>query len=204
MQERRSSTVEYLKGIKQSPEKMRSYLFFIFSIVVTIILIVFAIRPTVVTIARINSEIAQKTRTNELLENKINALSELDKQYVPNRESFDNLELIFPADDNFSLFLANIEAVVTRNGFTLNSLSFSRYRGRNYNLNTRILVPYAVSFSVSGRQRNIITLMRDLESLPMYPVIETISFSPPEEGEDTGSFAMFLRVYRIENDQFYK
>lgn len=204
MRERRSNTVEYLKGIKESPEKMRSYLFFIFSVIVTIVLIVFAVRPTIVTITRINSEIRQKTRTNELLANKISALSDLDKEYTPNKEHFDNLELIFPADDNFSLFLANIEAVVTRNGFSLNSLSFSRYRGTDYNLNTRVLVPYTVSFSVSGRQRNIITLMRDLESLPMYPVIESISFSPPEEGQDTGSFSIHLRVYRIENDQFYK
>lgn len=204
MRERKSNTVEYLKGIKESPEKMRSYLFFIFSVIVTIVLIVFAIRPTIVTITRINSEIREKTRTNELLANKISALSDLDKEYTPNKENFDNLELIFPADDNFSLFLANIEAVVTRNGFSLNSLSFSRYRGRDYNLNTRVLVPYGVSFSVSGRQRNIITLMRDLESLPMYPVIESISFSPPEEGEDAGSFSIFLRVYRIESDQFYK
>lgn len=204
MKEKKVNTAEYIKLLKESPEKKRSYLFFGFSIVVVIILVIFAIRPTIATIVRINQEIREKTRTNEQLEKKINTLSDLDNEYTPNKEKFDNLELVFPADDNFSLFLANIEAVVARNGFALNNLGFSRYRGRNYNINTRVLVPYSVSFSVRGRQRNLISLLRELEDLPMYPAVESLSFSIDEDQEELPSFSINLRIYRIENKQFYK
>lgn len=204
MKEKRVNTAEYIKIFKESPEKKMSYLFLGFTIVVVIILIVFAIRPTITTIVRINQEIKEKTRTNDQLEKKIDTLSSLDSEYAANREDFDNLELVFPADDNFSLFLANIEAVVARNGFALNNLSFSRYRGREYGLNTRVLVPYSVSFSIRGRQRNLISLLRELEELPMYPVVETLSFSTEEDEDGLLSFSINLRIYRIENKQFYK
>lgn len=204
MSERKVNTAEYIKILKESPEKKRSYLFFGFSIIVAIVLIVFAVRPTIATITRINQEIREKTRTDEQLDKKIETLSNLDNEFTPNKEKFENLELIFPADDNFSLFLANIEAVVARNGFSLNNLGFSRYRSRDYDLNTRVLVPYSVSFSVRGRQRNLVNLLRELEDLPMYPVVESLSFSADDDSEELTSFSVNLRIYRIENRQFYK
>ncbi len=203
MKEKNVNTAEYIKIIKESPEKKRSYIFFGFSIFITIVLIVFAIRPTITTISTINSEIKAKTRTNDLLEKKINTLSELDKEYVANREAFDDLELIFPANDNFSLLLANMEAIVSRNGFSLTSLSFDAHRGKNYRAGTTVLVPYTLAFNIRGRQANIIGLLRDLEELPMYPVVEALSYSTQESEDGLSSFRVNLRIYHIENDNFY-
>ena len=203
MREKKVNTAEYIKIIKESPEKKRSYIFFGFSIFVLIILVVFAIRPTITTITKIDQEIKEKTRTNNLLEKKINTLSELDKEYVINRKEFDDLELIYPAGDNFSLFLANIEAVVARNGFALSSVKFDRYRGKNYSFNTRVLVPQSVAFTIRGRQANIINLLRDLEDLPMYPTIEAFSYSTQQGADGLSSFTISLRIYSIENVKFY-
>jgi Tfp pilus assembly protein PilO len=202
MEEQKVDTAEYIKIIKESPEKKRSYIFFGFSIFVTIILIVFAIRPTITTITRINKEIKEKTRTNDLLEKKIDTLSELDKDYKEHRQKFDDLELIFPVGENQSLFLANIEPIVARNGYSLSSVRFDSYKG-DYLLNTRVLVPQTISVSIRGRQANIIGLLRDLESLPMYPVVEALSYSSQEGVDGLSSFTVTLRVYTIENDKFY-
>lgn len=203
MKEKKVDTTEYIKIIKESPEKKRSYIFFGFTIFVTIILIVFAIRPTITTISTINREIKTKTKTSELLEKKINTLSELDKEYAANRKDFDDLELIFPANDNFSLLLANMEAIVARNGFSLTSLSFDMYKGKAYGIGTTVLVPYTLSFNIRGRQTNIIGLLRDLEELPMSPVIEALSYSAQESEDGLSSFRINLRIYNIENDNFY-
>lgn len=203
MKEKKVNTAEYIKIIKESPEKKRSYIFFGFSIFVTIILVVFAIRPTITTITTINKEIKAKARTNNLLEEKINTLSELDKEYATNRKDFDDLELIFPADGNFSLLLANMEPVVARNGFSLSTLGFDVYKGKNYKMGTVVLVPYSLSFNVRGRSANIIGLLRDVEALPMYPVIESLSYSGEVSEDGLNSFRINLRVYSIENDNFY-
>jgi hypothetical protein len=204
MKEKKINTAEYIKTIKEGPEKKRSYMFFGFSIVATALLIVFAVRPTITTITRINQEIKQKSRTSELLEKKINALSQLDREYESNTQSFKYLELIFPADNNYSLLLANIEAIVARNGYVLSSVGFDSYRGDDYNLNTRVLVPQTMSFSVRGRRANLIKLLRELEDLPMYPVVEALSYSTQEGTDGLNSFTITLRIYNIEIDKFYK
>jgi Tfp pilus assembly protein PilO len=202
MKEKKVHTAEYIKTMKESPEKKRSYIFLGFSLLVTIILIVFAIRPTITTITRINKEIKEKTRTNDLLEKKIDTLSELDKEYKENRQKFDDLELIFPVGENQSLFLANIEPIVARNGYSLSSVRFDSYKG-DFLLNTRVLVPQTISVSVRGRQANIVGLLRELEALPTYPTIESLSYSSQEGVDGLSSFTINLRVYSIENDKFY-
>jgi len=204
VEERKINTAEYMKVIKESPDKKRSYIFFGFSILVSIVLILFAIRPTVTTIARINKEIKEKERVNSLLENKINTLNELDKQYVPNKESFEDLEMIFPAGENFSLLLANMELVTTRNGHKLSSISFDGYKGKDYNIITKALKPYTMTFSARGKEENILNFLQELEDLPMYPVIETFSYSTETAEDGTNAFTISLRIYHVDNVNFYK
>jgi len=139
-----------------------------------------------------------------LLEKKIDTLSELDKQYATSKKQFDNLELIFPADGNFSLFMSNIDAITARNGFALMSVNFDNYKGDSFTIGTRVLVPKAVRLSIRGKDSNLINLLRDLEALPMYPVIESVSFSTQTDKDGLSSFSLNLRIYNIENYNFYK
>ncbi len=204
MEERKINTAEYIKTIKESPERKRSYAFFGFSVLVVIALIVFAVRPTVTTITRINKEIKEKERVNTLLENKVTTLNELDKQYAPNKEAFDDLEMIFPAGENFSLLLANIELVTTRNGHKLSSVSFERYKGREYDITTKALKPYTITFSARGKEENILSFLQELEDLPMYPVIESFSYSTETADDGTNAFTVSLRIYHVDNVNFYR
>lgn len=204
MEERKTNTAEYMKVIKESSEKQRSYIFFGVSVLVVIVLIVFAIRPTITTITRINKEIKEKERVNTQLENKITTLNELDKQYAPNKEAFDDLEMIFPPGDNFSLLLANIELITTRNGHKLSSVSFNGYKGKDYNITTKALAPYTITFSARGREENILSFLTELEDLPMYPVIESFSYSTETADDGTNAFTVSLRIYHVDNVNFYK
>lgn len=204
MQEKTLNTAEYIKIIKESPQKKRSYAFLAFTILVSILLVVFAIRPTIIIINKINKEIKEKTTINNLLISKIDALSTLDKEYVENQEAFENLELIFPANGNFSLLLANIDSVVGRNGFSLSSVSFDNYKGKAYKLSTNILNPQTIGLSVRGKESNLINLLKDIEALPMSPVVEGVSYSTQKDREGFLSFGIRLRVYDIDNDNFYR
>ena len=167
MEDKNVNTAEYIKIVKESPEKKKSYIFFGFSVVVMIILIIFAIRPTILTITRINKEIKEKEVMNNLLDTKINTLSALDKEYADSKKKMNNLELIYPADGNFSLFMSNIDAITARNGFALMSISFDNYKGENFSIGTKVLVPKTVRLNIRGRSNNLINLLKDLEALPM-------------------------------------
>lgn len=202
MANKKSNKVDLLKIVREASEKRISYIFAGVTIVVTIVLIAFAIRPTVITITRINSEISTKKKTDIALADKIGALTELDTQYIGLKDDFENISLVFPTEGDFSLFMANINAVSSRNSFVLTGLAFSEYKDDNP-LSTNILEPWSVRLGVDGRVADLINLLKDLESLPMYPVIESISYSDQSESEETTSFTVQMRIYHIPLSNFY-
>ncbi|MCD4811056.1 hypothetical protein K8R14_00410 [bacterium] len=193
---------DYIKFLRSSPTKKTMYYMSGFTVLMAILLIAFAIRPTLLTISGINGEIKEKGKIYEALDAKIDALVQLDAQYVELGEELDALQLLYPTSGNFSLFMSNIDAVVSRNGFLLRSLSFAKYDTDFYNINTIVLSPWSVQISVEGPESNIDNLFDDLETMPMYPVIERFSFGQ-EEQEDLKKFSITMRIYHIENIKFY-
>ncbi|MHC1716573.1 MAG: hypothetical protein AB9915_01575 [Candidatus Dojkabacteria bacterium] len=204
MEEKDINTIEYIKMVKESPQKKKSYIFLGFTILVSVVLIIFAIRPTIIVITRINREIKEKTALTKTLASKIKTLTVLEGQYAENKKELNNLELIFPADGNFSLLMSNIDSVVSRNGFALSSLNFDDYKGDTYETSTTVLQPKILRIGVKGKEINLINLLRDLEALPMYSVIESMAYSTQKDNGGFVSFSISLRVYDIENDKFYK
>ena len=197
------NTTEYIKMIKESPEKRKSYIFIGVTFAVIALLIVFAIRPTILTITRINREIKNKGIVNTQLDSKIASLNKLDTQYADIRHNLDDFALIYPADGNYSLFLSNIDTVASRNGFVLSGINFSEYDGDNYEINSQALMPWSVRLSVKGRRVNFINFLKDLEALPMYPVIESVSYNTQSDENGLTTFSILLRIYHIENNKFY-
>ena len=194
--------LKYINFLKEPPTKTAMYYMSAFTVLVAILLAVFAIRPTLLTIDRINSEIKEKQRIYDALDTKINAMVQLDQQYTEFSDNLDSLQLIYPTSGNFSLFMSNIDSVVSRNGFTLRGLSFSEYDNDLYDVNSIVLAPWAVQISVNGPESNIDNLFDDLESMPMYPVIDRFSYGEPED-DGSKSFSISMRIYHVENNKFY-
>lgn len=202
MEKKKSNRVDLLKIVREASEKRVSYIFTGITVAVAIILIIGAIRPTIITITRINSEISTKENTVQALSDKITALTALDTQYIGLKDDFENMSLVFPTEGNFSLFMANIDAVSSRNGFVLVGLAFSEYKEDNP-ISTTVLEPWSVRLTVDGKKNNLVNLLRDLESLPMYPVIESISYSDKAETEETTNFTIHMRIYHVPVNNFY-
>ena len=202
MEEKKNNRIDLLRIIREVSEKRLSYIFGGVTIAVSIILIIFAIRPTIMTMTRINSEINKKKETESALADKISALTELDTQYIGLEDDFKNISLVFPTEGNFSLFMANIDAISSRNSFTLVSLAFSEYKNENP-LDTSIVEPWLVRLTVEGKRANLINFLEDLESLPMYPVVESLTFSEDEENGDNVRFTVSVRIYQIPISNFY-
>ena len=199
-----SKRLEIANLIKKAPSKQIDSVFMGLTYLFAVLLIVFAIVPTVNTISGINKEIKEKERVNESLEEKISALASLDGQYLENADAFKDLSLLFPASGNFSLFLSNIDAVVTRNNFILESISFSKYERDTFTTKTTVLKPWSVRMSVSGKKVYLITLLRDLEAMPMFPVLETVSYGSEVDDDGNTRYSLSLRIYHVENAKFYE
>lgn len=204
MENKTLNTEEYIKLIKESPEKKRGYIFTIMTVVVSLVLIVFAIRPTILTITQINAEIKEKNRLNTALDAKISTLSALDKQYAGVQTELSNLKLIYPDDGDFSLLMANMEPVLARNSFSLSGISFDKYGDNNFTLAPKVLIPWTVKINVKGSSVNVVNLLKDLEALPMYPVIEGFSYSDQKDSNNLSSYSIDLRIYKVDSVNFYE
>ena len=192
----------YIGFLKNPPSQKVMYYMSGFTVLVSILLIMLAIRPTFLTINSINREIKEKTRIFEALDDKISALVQLDTEYVQLGDNLESLQLIYPTSGNFSLFMSNIDAVVSRNGFLLRGLSFSEYDSELYDINSAVLSPWAVQISVVGPESNLNNLFQDLEAMPMFPVIDRFSYGQDIE-EGLKNFSIAMRIYHIENNKFY-
>ncbi len=199
-----SKRLELANLIKKAPSKQVDSIFIGLTYLFSVLLLVFAIIPTINTISNINKEIKEKERVNESLENKIAALATLDEQYLENADEFKDLTLLFPASGNFSLFLSNIDAVVTRNNFILESISFSKYEKEIFNTKTAVLKPWSVRISVSGKKVYLVTLLRDLEAMPMFPVLEGVSYGSEVDDDGNTRYSLSLRIYHVDNAKFYE
>ena len=201
-QQRKS--VGLLTTIRESAEKRNTYSSFAVSLLISIVLIVFAVKPTISTIIQIRQGVKEKTRVNQQIQGRIDAISKLDAQIQEEQEKFEALEMIFPSEREYILLLANIDAVIARNGFTLMSVGFDNHDNENYKLTTPILTPSVLRLNVSGKYSSFINLLKDLESLPMCAVVENISFSTQKDEKSNSYFSLSLRVYSIEQANFYK
>jgi len=204
MERKLLNTEEYIKLIKESPEKKRGYIYAGVTVLASILLIIFAVRPTILKITQINLSIKEKGRLSTALDTKISTLSALDKQFEDVGEDLSALQLIYPSDGNFSLLLANINPILSRNGFYLGGISFDKYTDKNVAFAAKVLVPWSVKISTKGKPSNIINLLKDLEALPMFPVVESYSFTDQKDKDGLTGFSINLRIYKIDNANFYE
>lgn len=199
-----SNKLQVVTLIKNAPSKQIDNVFTGLTYVLAVVLLVLAVIPTVNAISTVNKEIKEKERISLALEDKIVALSSLDDQYNENISLFKDLSLLYPASGNFSLFLSNIDSVVSRNNFILDSISFSEYDRENFKVKTLVLEPWSVRLSVSGKKVYLINMLKDLEAMPMYPVIENVSYGSEEDDSGNTRYSIYLRIYHVNNDKFYE
>ncbi|HVX92560.1 MAG TPA: type 4a pilus biogenesis protein PilO [Candidatus Dojkabacteria bacterium] len=193
--------LDFLKIIN-GDVKMKTYSLVGFTLLVIIILLVGAIRPTALTIAKISGEIKDKTTINQQLETKIKNLGDLNNQYLGITDDVKNLPLVFPTQGNFSLLMSNVDSIARDNGFTLSSISFSS--SDKLKTRTQVLKPWNARLTVVGSRANLVKFLAALEDMPMYPTITQVSFSSNQDISGETAFNINMSVYKIEDIKFYK
>ena len=200
----RPITTDYLIALKESSDKKKSYIYAGVAVIASILLIFFAIKPTLSTITTIKKDIKTKKTTVAVLDARISALQQLDKEYANNTKLFNMLPLLFPSNSNNSLLLYNINDIVQKNGFLLNNISFTGY-DHGFSVATNVLKPVTVNLNVIGPSSDLTSiekLLKAFEAMPMYPVVYAMSYSPDENSDKT-SYSIALRILGINDINFY-
>jgi Tfp pilus assembly protein PilO len=200
MAERKRKTVGLLSVINAN-SKNKVYAFSIFTLAVLLVLLLGAVRPTLITISDINKQIREKEKIDKKLEDKIESITGLGVQYSNIKEDAENLPLLFPTEGNFSLLMSNIEQISAENGFTLSSINFGK--GDEFEaVNLSVLQPWSVTMNVTGQKGNLVTLLESYEAMPMYPVVSQVSYNNKVVDGRT-AFSIKLTIFHIEETQFF-
>ena len=162
MEEKRSS-LGLITTIKESKDKNNSFITVGVTFAIIVLLIVFAIRPTVTKIVIIRKDIKEKERISQTLDQRIQMISSLEKEYDESKEKFEFLQFVYPESEKYILLLSNIEPIVNRNSFKLTSFRFDKYDGDSYDLPTSLVKPGVIQLSVTGLYSNFINLLKESE-----------------------------------------
>jgi Tfp pilus assembly protein PilO len=193
-------SLDLLKIVNGSVQA-KTYSFGAFTLIVAIILIAFAIRPTVVKITEINKEIQEKKVVELQLKNKLTALATLTNEYAKNEVDIKSLPLIFPASGNFSLLLSNLEEISSANGFNLIGINFQK--ADKFDTDLIALKPWSVRVSVAGNKANLIKLLGQVESMPLYPIITKIAYTDEVDSNGQNIYSFEMVVFKVDDSKFY-
>lgn len=171
---------------------VQSSLTVVLSLFVTAFFLLFALRPTFITIVKLQKDITESRQTFETLEGKIKDLTRASKILEQLTPSLPMIEASIPTKEaGYPSAISTLEIVAKQSGVTLNTASI----GESV-LYSRIFAPYAVSKNLSivtlpftvrviGDYASLSIFLRNLMNIDRVIKVEAISFA--REGNTRGS-----------------
>lgn len=185
-------------------QKKREVAIFIsITLVVLIVLIVFPIRLMALKVIQINNEIEGKRGIKEQLDEKIDNFTQLNAQYQEIREDMEDLPLIYPNTGDYSLLVSNIDEIAKANHFRLTSVRVESERIRGDENPFETLNIWTTSINVTGRRTDLVGLLEDVEALPMFPTVKSVSYSNELDDDGLLTFRITMRVYGVDESGIY-
>jgi len=178
---------------------------FIATVIFIVVLFIVAIRPTFVTINKIQNSIDTLNTFNSSLLTKIESLKKLTILYQNNKQKFDLLDIAIPEQPDFSLLEKQIRYLVNQNDFEVLSLTYSQIpligSVENIALNssgeqdikdTNIIT---INLAASGNYESIKNFISQLQNLNRLVTIQNFTISQSMTSGDELNFALSAVVY---------
>lgn len=170
----------FYKGHKE----VQVYLGLAFAIITSSMFILFAVRPTLVTIASLQSDIRSQEDINKRLEQKIENLRLAYANYSNIQPRLSVLDESGPTNINLASFLRQIELMSQESGTEIKNLNFeSSPIGKNKAQAQKSPVEKEVTeFTIIARggYGALNTFLKNLENLRRIVIIKSFGFSSPE------------------------
>lgn len=165
-------------------KKGRIYTGIIFSLITVIFFIIFAIRPTLVTIAQLIKQTKDQKLVVTELEKKINNLAEAQKNYLVVSDDLNLVEEALPSKANPSLLTRQIETLARQAGISVVNLRFNNISILQANAPKGERVEVLFSFNGLGEYQNLKTFLKSLTTLRRIILVEAFSFQTGKENSN--------------------
>lgn len=196
--------LEATVNIYKSRKDIQMFSELLLSLGAIIIFGIFAIRPTLVTIAGLSKEINEKRRTIIQLDNKIESLVAAQTNYEQNKIAIDLLDFAIPTNSYPQVFLRQVEGVAQKDTVSLASVNINdipikgrtnqtvknlkKSEEKTYNISSAS-VP--ITISAAGNYNSILAFTSDLENLRRLILPERVELFTREE---TGSNIVYINL----------
>jgi hypothetical protein len=178
----------HLLALYRQRNDLQAFLEIILSLATLIVFIVFALKPTALTMVSLNKEIDEKKSTLDTLNQKIDNLQTANNLYVQNQDVIPDINAaIFtaPKPDTFS---KQIVGIAQRNSVDLVGMSIGQVaifgKPPTKISQTEEVIPLPegaesmeVSITVKGSYSDLIAFLRDLENLRIPIKVDTLNLS---------------------------
>jgi Tfp pilus assembly protein PilO len=185
----------YFQGFSRlyQQKKVRFYTEIIATLGTIIFFLIFAIKPTVITITHLLKEIDDKKSVEAKLEQKIQALMTAQKTYVNLEASFPLLDEALPSTPQLSLYLNQLEALARQDNIQLNSLQTNQLVLKDTPQPNQDY--FAITFTLNGSYANLKAFLNDFYHLRRLSELTGFAFKTDRQTPDTLNLALTAKVY---------
>ena len=166
---------------KQRPD-LKAYLELLLSMITIIMFILFAVKPTLVTIADLLAKINSETFTSNELDTKIKNLGLAQTIYNGQKDNISLLNEAVPTGPNIAAYVRQIEGVIKKDSITTTTISVA---------SVDLLKPatasasIGLSLSVSASYQNLSNFLVDLENLRRPSLIQKLDYNVIQLSENS-------------------
>lgn len=183
---------KYLQSIQNQP-LLGPGLWTVFSLLLLVGVLVFALRPTLITISGLIGQIEQRKIVSEALDRKIYSIQKATDEFTTIEPRLNLLDEALPENPNWELLTRKLEVIATESGIRLEKIQFKNVviassaaltkpseATTNLPANTS-----AVEFSISGKgEYKDLKIMTDrIEKMRRILVLSSIDMSRDDKGE---------------------
>lgn len=158
-------------------KKVRVYTEIVLSLLTVSFFLVFAIKPTLTTIAGLVKTIEDQKLVSKTLAEKINALGLAQTEYNLVTNDIYLIDEALPKDSQISLLVKQLEVLARRSEITIETIRFDQVYLKGISSSTKETVPSVnFSFAASGEYQNLKLFLKSLSSLRRIIQVESFAF----------------------------
>ena len=167
--------LEMLPDFKE--ERMQKFTTLVFTITALSFFGLFAISPTLSTIANLNKQLSDNKFVDQQLQEKINNLYLLQQKYSQLTPDLPYVLDSFPKDPQIPLLVAQLQSLAQSSNITINGLQTFEVEIPNSSVNTKKYYAFSFSISASGSYENLSKFINSVVKMQRIVSINTLSLS---------------------------
>lgn len=186
---RQSKYLELFPNLKQ--EKTQKFTSVILTFLALSFFGIFAINPTISTIARLRRELADNTYTEAQLAQKINNLSSLGREYQQITDDIPYVLNAVPSDPQISLLAAQIQSLARSAGVNLEGLQTFQVEVITPITSNKNYSSFTFSLVAEGSYDSVLTLIEDIATMQRVVSLDTIAIN--RKADQSGTIQLSLK-----------